>query len=156
MGQQIAQPKPATTDHWDTLLWRQTNPTKRTPRPLTSYSSLSVSEWLLLAGAIDSCSPAMLHTSVPASVSVPHMGAAMSPAAACSCSAMADPTVRDRPVPGLLLVVLLSPARADGGVPKPPPMPSLAAGESHRLFSISQRSAAALASAVTRPAWSFQ
>ena len=77
---------------------------------------------LLLGGATESCSPAKLHTSVPASVSGSPIGAAASAAAACSCSAIAEPTVRDIPVPGrlpaMLLVLLPKAAAAAGGVLK--------------------------------------
>lgn len=135
-----------------------------TQQERANHSSLSLPDkLLLLGGAPESCSPAKLHTSVPASVCP--IGAAASAAAACSCSAIAEPTARDMPVPGRLpatLLVLLpcacaAAAAAAGGVLKLlRPASVLNAGESHRLFSMSYRSTAALASAVIKPACSFQ
>jgi len=138
------------------------HPTGARHSSLSLPDELAFPKLLLLGGATESCSPAMLPTSVPASVSAGSpIGAAPSAAAACSCSAMAEPTARDIPVPGLLpatlLVLLPNAAAAAAGVLKLlRPASVLSAGESQRLFSTSNRSAPALASAVIRPACSFQ
>jgi hypothetical protein len=105
-----------------------------------AYSTSEPSQLLLLSG-----------------VSSPPPMADAAAAAAAACSAAAAAIVRPAAVLGLLPATLLTLLPGTAASPSAAAVPVLAAaGESQRLSAMSLRSAAVLASAVMRPACSFQ